>query len=78
MCGIHGIIDQKKNIVDAAALMTRMLESTKHRGPDFSNFIQDKSCTLGHNRLSIIDLNSEANQPMKFGKYWIFSDNLET
>ncbi|MEY4572265.1 MAG: asparagine synthase [Bacteroidota bacterium] len=71
MCGIHGIIDQKKNIDDSASLMNQMLESTKHRGPDFSNFVQNQSCTLGHNRLSIIDLNPEANQPMNFGKYWI-------
>lgn len=71
MCGIHGIIDQKKNKADSAALMTRMLESTKHRGPDFSDLVQNQSCTLGHNRLSIIDLNPEANQPMNFGKYWI-------
>ena len=42
MCGIHGIIDQKKNIDDSASLMNRMLESTKHRGPDFSNFVQNQ------------------------------------
>jgi asparagine synthase (glutamine-hydrolysing) len=36
----------------------------KHRGPDANGVIENDSCTLGHVRLSIIDLSSDANQPM--------------
>ena len=37
-----------------------------HRGPDFQDIWvdSDNKCYLGHNRLSIIDLNKTGNQPM--------------
>lgn len=38
--------------------------TTKHRGPDASSFWCGHGVSLGHNRLSIIDLSEEANQPM--------------
>ena len=43
-----------------------MTNSIKHRGPDASGhfFDQDKGMTLGHRRLSILDLSDYANQPM--------------
>ncbi len=41
-----------------------MLEIQKHRGPDFMDFYcEENKIALGHNRLSIIDLSSDANQP---------------
>ena len=60
MCGIVGIIGQKatKNSI------SQMLEAQKHRGPDFMDFYcEENKIALGHNRLSIIDLSSDANQP---------------
>ncbi|MCP9198302.1 asparagine synthase (glutamine-hydrolyzing) [Gramella sp. GC03-9] len=59
MCGIAGIIGAshfKEN-------MQKMLESMGHRGPDHSAIYKSKNCILGHNRLSIIDLSEDANQP---------------
>jgi len=35
-----------------------------HRGPDDHGYLTDGPCTLGHRRLSIIDLRSEGAQPM--------------
>jgi asparagine synthase (glutamine-hydrolysing) len=65
MCGIHGIIDKQLTKHETAQIMGKMLQSTIHRGPDFQDFKQDNFITLGHNRLSIIDLTSFANQPLK-------------
>ena len=60
MCGIAGIIGQKANKEN----ISRMLEVQKHRGPDFMDYhCDDHKVALGHNRLSIIDLSSNANQP---------------
>lgn len=42
----------------------KMNETTKHRGPDETNFWLDENISLGHNRLSIIDLSPKAGQPM--------------
>lgn len=63
MCGICGIfglerIDQPKEIV------RRMNASMQHRGPDASGEYATAEVALGHQRLSIIDLNAAANQPM--------------
>lgn len=41
-----------------------MLDFIGHRGPDHKGTFQDKNICLGHCRLSIIDLSSNANQPM--------------
>ena len=60
MCGIAGIIGQKANKTN----ILQMLECQKHRGPDFTDYYVDENrIALGHNRLSIIDLSSNANQP---------------
>uniref|UniRef100_UPI0037C0FB33 asparagine synthase (glutamine-hydrolyzing) n=1 Tax=Flavobacterium sp. TaxID=239 RepID=UPI0037C0FB33 len=60
MCGIAGIIGQKANKLN----ISRMLETQKHRGPDFMDYYCDETVVaFGHNRLSIIDLSSNANQP---------------
>ena len=58
MCGISGFNwkDEAK-----AALMVKTLS---HRGPDADGIFVDEGISLGHNRLSIIDLSASANQPM--------------
>lgn len=60
MCGITGIIGQKATKTN----ILQMLECQKHRGPDFTDYyVTENKIALGHNRLSIIDLSSNANQP---------------
>jgi asparagine synthase (glutamine-hydrolysing) len=63
MCGICGIIDFKNNFTDDA-VVKRMMQSIKHRGPDGEGSFINSNVALGHVRLSIIDLSVEANQPM--------------
>jgi len=60
MCGIAGIIG---NDFDNETLY-KMLNAQKHRGPDYTGVWEDNNVSLGHNRLSIIDLSKDANQPM--------------
>ncbi len=60
MCGIAGIIGNKANQQNMASL----LQAQKHRGPDYTDFwLAENKVALGHNRLSIIDLSENANQP---------------
>ncbi len=69
MCGINGISWKDE------ALVSEMNNAIKHRGPDFQDVKVVGSVTLGHVRLSIVDLDARSNQPMRYvyeGKeYWI-------
>ena len=58
MCAINGFTWEDK------ALITRMDRVLKHRGPDDTGIYLDKGISLGHNRLSIIDLSKKGHQPM--------------
>ena len=60
MCGINGFNWNDKEL---ARQMNKVL---KHRGPDSSGIYSDNSITLGHDRLSIIDLSEKGNQPMEY------------
>lgn len=62
MCGIAGILNFLSSPVDPS-LITKMTDRMAHRGPDASNFFMDEKISLGHRRLSIIDLSEAANQP---------------
>jgi asparagine synthase (glutamine-hydrolysing) len=70
MCGIAGIIGKHEN---AKQTLSKMLEIQKHRGPDATEIWCDDFVFLGHNRLAIIDLDENANQPMQSscGRYII-------
>lgn len=57
MCGINGITRNDRILIE------RMNQVTAHRGPDGSFIYEDKGVTLGHNRLSVIDVREVANQP---------------
>ena len=60
MCGIAGIIGPGTN----ESALEAMLISQNHRGPDATGtYIDPGHAALGHNRLSIIDLSDDANQP---------------
>src|SRR3989344_514365 len=58
MCGISGF-----NFKDERLIMS-MVQSLEHRGPDDQGFYCDENISLGHNRLSIIDLSARGHQPM--------------
>lgn len=58
MCGINGFNFENKELID------RMNLANKHRGPDGSAVYIKDGVSLGHNRLSIIDLSTTADQPM--------------
>jgi len=60
MCGIIGFIGQNRDIAK------RMLDSIHHRGPDDRGLFFDDYVTLGHVRLSILDLSSAGHQPMSY------------
>ena len=60
MCGINGFNFQNQS------LATRMKKFTKSRGPDADGEYKDDFFTILHDRLSILDLSSSANQPMIF------------
>lgn len=72
MCGIAGILG-KKSFNTADKLIDKMLKVQKYRGPDVTQKWQNPGIELGHNRLSIIDLNASSNQPMvsNTGRYVI-------
>jgi asparagine synthase (glutamine-hydrolysing) len=59
MCGICGFSGKQD-----LRLITIMCEAIKHRGPDQEGIFSDHFVTLGHRRLSIIDLSDNARQPL--------------
>lgn len=61
MCGISGIV--ATNVNRYADAQQRMIQSMHHRGPDGNGSYMFDNCSLGHNRLSIVDLAS-GDQPM--------------
>jgi asparagine synthase (glutamine-hydrolysing) len=67
MCSIAGIINKKNKVLNVEKFYDDSFDLMKKRGPDNQKFIQiDSICSLGHQRLSIIDLSDEGNQPMSF------------
>ncbi len=58
MCGIIGWYGPRDN-----SLLRKMTSFLDHRGPDGEGFFADKKVSLGHKRLSIIDLKT-GQQPM--------------
>lgn len=63
MCGICGIINKDRSLVDEIALK-RMTGVIGYRGPDGQATYTDGHMGFGHRRLSIIDLSDNARQPM--------------
>lgn len=68
MCGITGFYS-----VEDKNMLQRMTESLHHRGPDQYGYYSDARCSLGHRRLSIIDLSEKGRQPLSNtdGSLWI-------
>lgn len=63
MCRIAGIASLE-NPQEARRLVQSMTQSMAHGGPDDEGIYQSENVTLGHRRLSIIDLSSAGHQPM--------------
>lgn len=67
MCGISGFNFEDKEAIE------KMNTKIAHRGPDAAGIFVSPGISLGHRRLSIIDLSQAANQPMEStdGRYVI-------
>lgn len=77
MCGIAGMMR-----FDGATIcedeIQSMLDKIAHRGRDHQGIVSiTSSLILGHRRLSIIDLNKNASQPMYFGEHLCITYNGE-
>lgn len=71
MCGIAGFVTTRPAKPNRA-LIERMTDVIRHRGPDDFGFYQDDWASLGHRRLSIVDL-AGGRQPMsnEDGRLWV-------
>ena len=81
MCGISGIIDTNHSYTkeDHLSFIQKMNETIKHRGPDGDGIWQSEKyqVTLGHRRLSILDLSELGKQPMQgFGSVLSFNGEI--
>ncbi len=59
MCGICGFVGPRDN-----QRLKKMTNIMRHRGPDAIGFHEADKCSLGHVRLSVIDLSNSSSQPM--------------
>jgi asparagine synthase (glutamine-hydrolysing) len=77
MCGISAII-QYKSSLPVREVLERMNNKMAHRGPDAEGQFINEKIGLGHRRLSIIDTEKSANQPMlSSNKNWVIAFNGE-
>ncbi|MHA1394786.1 MAG: asparagine synthetase B family protein [Promethearchaeota archaeon] len=67
MCSISGFTWEDKTLI------RKMNDILSYRGPDDTGIYIDERISLGHNRLSIIDLSHAGHQPMsnRDGTLWI-------
>lgn len=63
MCGFVGILRRDGGCADPNSVV-HMLEQLSHRGPDGRGLWSQDEVSLGHLRLSILDLSELASQPM--------------
>lgn len=61
MCGFIGVYSKNSSSIKYSESQLRRL--LHHRGPDHSSLLKADNLLLVHNRLSIIDLSENANQP---------------
>ncbi len=62
MCGINGVL-VLNGIKPNGSVIRLMNDALVHRGPDDEGIYEDELISLGHRRLSIIDLSSAGHQP---------------
>lgn len=63
MCGLVGYMDMDQERRISKTILTRMMETLHHRGPDSHGCFLDENIGLGFQRLSIIDIVG-GNQPL--------------
>jgi len=76
MCGLFGAFGPA-----VAALSPRRcaaaVDAIAHRGPDANGIWRDSNIVLGHTRLSILDLDPRAGQPMRRGPlHFVFNGEI--
>ncbi|MDP4630433.1 MAG: asparagine synthase (glutamine-hydrolyzing) [Flavobacteriales bacterium] len=77
MCGISAIIQYRSDL-PIRKVLERMNNKMAHRGPDADGQFINENIGLGHRRLSIIDTEKSANQPMlSSNKNWVIAFNGE-
>ena len=65
MCGIVGVIHHNAPEGSYRERVKKMMSIIRHRGPDGEGIIElEGGITFGHVRLAILDLSTNANQPM--------------
>jgi asparagine synthase (glutamine-hydrolysing) len=71
MCGIAGYVSRAPSSAPDSVI-ARMTDIIRHRGPDACDYYRDPYASLGHRRLSIIDVR-DGHQPMsnENGALWI-------
>ncbi len=65
MCGFAGAISFNEKGIPYHALTGKAIYSLLHRGPDDEGIVFKDHFSVGHRRLSIIDLSTAARQPME-------------
>lgn len=72
MCGIAGIVLRERGQAVDAAVLGRMTEVLRHRGPDDGGLVTWGNVGFGHRRLALIDL-ERGHQPMGTddGSLWV-------
>lgn len=68
MCGISGFYQTLKRPVNQDQLQS-MLQTQRHRGPDAEGIYYANHIGLAHNRLSLLDLSENGNQPFMDDEY---------
>lgn len=63
MCGIVGMLAFNESGKKHFPQMDNAVNSLTHRGPDGKGVYENKNVTLGHRRLSIIDISNDGAQP---------------
>lgn len=63
MCGIVGIVNYKKDILNNSNVIKNMTKKLEKRGPDEEGVYLEKHVNFGHRRLSVIDIEN-GKQPM--------------
>jgi asparagine synthase (glutamine-hydrolysing) len=79
MCGISGLATRRFGDVDLQATIESMAGAIRHRGPDGTDFrcfgppTISQGVALGHNRLAIIDVSEDGQEPMtnEDGTVWL-------
>ncbi len=63
MCGIAGYLNYNTDSNDGKAIVTKIVSTLSHRGKDCQEVYSSNKISLGHTRLSIIDLSNNGKQP---------------